>query len=101
MADYISREALIEMVNGSERPENERIDVGYNEALNDIKQRLVEMPAADVEPIRRGRWSECYTDTHHYSGICSVCGKASIKTLTENLYNYCPKCGARMDGEQQ
>ena len=39
MAEYISREALIEMVNGSERPENERIDIGYNEALNDIKQR--------------------------------------------------------------
>lgn len=44
-----------------------------------------------------GQWSECFTDTHHYSGICSVCGKASIKTLTESLYEYCPKCGARMD----
>lgn len=45
---------------------------------------------------KHGRWSECYTDTHHYSGICSVCGKASIKSLTESLYKYCPKCGADM-----
>ena len=55
----------------------------------------------DVQPVKRGRWSECYTDSHHYSGICSVCGKASIKSLTESLYEYCPKCGARMDGDTE
>lgn len=58
-----------------------------------------DMPAADAQSVKHGRWSECYTDTHHYSGICSVCGKASIKSLTESLYEYCPKCGARMDGD--
>lgn len=53
------------------------------------------------EYIKHGRWSECYTDAHHYSGICSVCGKASIKSLTESLYAFCPKCGAKMDGDKQ
>lgn len=55
-----------------------------------------DMPAADVQPVKHGKWSECYTDSHHYSGICSVCGRASIKSLTESLYEYCPRCGARM-----
>lgn len=64
-----------------------------------ICQVISEMPAADVQPVKHGRWSECYTDTHHYSGICSICGKASIKSLAESLYAFCPKCGARMDGE--
>lgn len=49
MADYISRERLIEKLNDSEVPENERIDIGYNEALKDVIQYLTEMPAADVQ----------------------------------------------------
>ena len=55
-----------------------------------------ELKKDDTHRVKCGRWSECYTDTHHYSGICSVCGKASIKSLTEDLYSYCPKCGAKM-----
>lgn len=67
----------------------------------DAMDILIDIPAADVQPVKHGRWSECYTDSHHYSGICSVCGKASIKSLTESLYEYCPKCGARMDGDSE
>ena len=55
--------------------------------------------AADVQPVKHGRWAECYTDSHHCSYICSVCGRASIKSLTESLYKYCPKCGADMREE--
>lgn len=75
MADYLSRKEILlpKVING--------------------------MEAADT--VKHGQWSECFTDTHHYSGICSVCGKASIKTLTESLYAFCPKCGAIMDGEQK
>ena len=46
--------------------------------------------------VQRGKWHECYTDSHHYSGICSVCGKSSIKNLNEKPYDYCPRCGADM-----
>ena len=53
------------------------------------------------QPVKRGRWSECYTDSHHYSGICTVCGKASIRSIKENSLEYCPKCGARMDGDTE
>ncbi len=97
MDKYISREALIEMVNGSERPENERIDIGYNEALNDIKQRLVEMPAADVRPIRHGRWI-ITDDVENFIAVCSVCGRTEDSRCIDDM-PYC-HCGARMDGEQ-
>lgn len=115
MAEYIKREAALQIIDYAKQLVNEQIvrDSGAYELLSDtgkacydsvittlaMCKRLINeaVIAADVQPIRHGRWSECYTDTHHYSGICSVCGKASIKSLTESLYAFCPKCGARMD----
>lgn len=55
--------------------------------------------AADVQPVRHGYWSECYTDCHHYSGICSVCGGGAIRKVKAEPLKYCPCCGARMDGD--
>lgn len=66
--------------------------IGYNMAADEAH----DFPAEDVQPVKRGKWHECYTDSHHYSGICSACGKASIKKLNERLYDYCPRCGADM-----
>lgn len=63
-------------------------------------KRIDQIKPADVQPIKHGRWSECYTDSRLYSGICTVCGKASIRSIKENPLEYCPKCGARMDGAQ-
>lgn len=54
-------------------------------------------PAADVQPVKHGRWSECYTDSVHYSGICTACKSASVRQLIEKSYEFCPRCGARMD----
>lgn len=51
----------------------------------------------NVQPVKHGRWSECYTDSRLYSGICTVCGKGSIRSIKENPLEYCPKCGAKMD----
>lgn len=60
-----------------------------------------EFPASDVQPIRHGRWSECYTDSRLYSGICSVCGGAAIRSVIANPLSYCPNCGARMDLKEE
>ena len=46
---------------------------------------------------KHGYWSECYTDSHHYSGICSVCGGGAIRKVKAEPLKYCPCCGARMD----
>lgn len=106
MAEYISREALIEMINGNERPENERIDIGYNEALNDIKQLLVndikqllvDMPATDVQPVKRGEWEKKSS-----VGVfrCSLCQHIFMLGADEiDEYHFCPNCGADMRGAE-
>lgn len=64
-----------------------------------IEDMLDSMEVYEAEPVKRGRWSECYTDSRVYSGICTVCSKASIRSIKENPLEYCPKCGARMKEE--
>ena len=48
---------------------------------------IYEMPAADVAPVRHGRWVT--TAPHPYCSLCFV--ECRDKT------SYCPHCGALMD----
>ena len=58
--------------------------------------------AADVAEVRHGKWIEQedgFGDTYY---DCSCCGESFCLidgTPTDNMYNFCPNCGARMDGE--
>lgn len=54
------------------------------------------IPAADVQTVVHGEWMDC----ENYNDIeeCSVCG-VIYRYPSFYRYNYCPNCGARMDGE--
>lgn len=59
------------------------------------KQALASVPAAGVVPVVHGWWNADET--------CSLCGEKSTEGLDATkwnywLPNYCPNCGARMDG---
>ena len=54
------------------------------------------IPAADVAPVRHGRWVT-HSDRPD-SLICSVC-KCGFDMWKHDPHNYCPNCGAKMDGE--
>lgn len=81
MAEYIERQALL--------AEYDRVHVG---PPGGARKLIEEAPAADVVPVVHGRWGnyEPFTDGYR----CSHC-KLTHRTCT----NYCPNCGARMDGE--
>lgn len=55
---------------------------------------IYEMPAADVAPVRHGRWAKrgCKWQCTQCMVLMSIDG-----TPKENLLNYCPNCGAKMD----
>ena len=79
--EYIEMEAVIEKNHGG---------VVY---IDDIKN----IPAADVAPVRHGRWIETgkgLLGTSSYK--CSDC---EFPMPFYNGYNYCPNCGCRMDLE--
>lgn len=60
---------------------------------------LKKLPAEDVRPVVRAHWTNhrtLFTDGDWY---CSACGKAITIYMgpdREDLYAYCPNCGADM-----
>ena len=50
----------------------------------------------DVETVRHGRWIEQEKYTFGVMYDCSLCGDRILDN--GHSWNYCPNCGARMDG---
>ena len=102
MTVYIKREDAIDTV----------LDVYYNTPDIDLSGKRLEaailnIPAADVAPVRHGRWDgegDGYADGEIVIDVwyCSECGYC-IDDGTDDpniLPNYCPNCGAIMDVEE-
>ena len=88
MKEYIEREAARDLM---EQAIADDWEIQYAD------DRLDEIPAADVVEVRHGRW-EYEQFTFMYGNPygcyrCSACGDAS-----PHISNYCPNCGAKMDG---
>ena len=92
MSDYISREALIDRLNNNLSACNHGTfsEMCYADAIETVKN----LPAADVEPVRHGREIEDGDIGGFW--LCSLCGE-----WLPYGANYCPSCGARMDGESE
>lgn len=106
MAEYIERESMLsnikESVVFSFRTFEKSSEIrGANKIIDCIKNA----PTADVEIVKHGKWDNI-PNTYMsiaskdvaYSGnaiTCSVCHE-----VNPNAYktNYCPNCGAKMDG---
>ena len=59
-------------------------------------------PAADVVEVVHGEWKKLRgmaPPEYHGRHICSECGKIAKEwKMREILTDYCPNCGAKMDG---
>ena len=89
MAEYIEKEAAIAWFMPYAHA-GESIDADV--VISDIKG----MKAADVAPVRHGRWVPTKAPFMNECKDCSVCG---YRTVWGNRYNYCPNCGAKMEGD--
>ena len=59
------------------------------------------LPAVDVVPVRHGHWIEQCEESLYR---CSACGTEWITiegTPKENGMDFCPHCGAKMDGKER
>nr|DAJ54723.1 MAG TPA: zinc-ribbon containing domain protein [Caudoviricetes sp.] len=94
MAEYIERAAAVKVVLRERKPTN---SVAQNYMLSIIQHDLWTMCAADVAPVVHGRW--IHDGRRIERGIdwchCSECGKSDNFCARTN---YCPNCGAKMDG---
>ena len=86
MNDYISRKALLDWVHEF-YPEDKV-----------FASAIMNAPAADIAPVVHGRWVSI---PHKLARVCSVCNRDEpykFADIDADVYDYCPNCGAKMDG---
>lgn len=104
MDEYISREAAIAYIREkSEECQKAFEELGgesgiYADAYNDLAEDFYSIPTADVAPVVHGHFVH---DGPRFAGgvdwwHCSNCG--GLASGAETRFDYCPNCGARMDG---
>lgn len=86
MAEYISKEQVIEWF----RPYG-HTDEGI--PFSTLKTDVMGLPAADVAPVRIGRWIPFHSEVAGDIQYCSAC---EIGNAAKS--DFCPHCGAIMDG---
>lgn len=98
MAEYIKREAAIDAVMAVYVR-----TAGYKarERVLETREAIQKLPAADVAPVVHGHFVH---DGQLYVGgldwfHCSSCGR--LVAGAEERFDYCPWCGARMDGDAE
>ena len=92
MAEYIEREDLLELY----RMDDPVLNKNGHVPLPVIRQNIMDTPAADVAPVRHGRWVEKEKYTFGIMYDCSLCENRILDN--GHSWNYCPNCGAKMDG---
>lgn len=89
MAEYIEREAAIRVVNGQS---------SLTMTRSSLIDSISKLPAADVAPVRHGWWVHEHISEGYAWVMCSECEAVIHKILINKRLNYCPNCGAKMDG---
>ena len=103
MAEYIEREAAVKAFNNFDAG---RADSPPFTLLTpeEFAEYLYELPAADVAPVVHGRWiswekagNYVPSPDRHECSVCHDAARVRVNGL-ELLSDYCPNCGAKMDG---
>ena len=110
----IDRSAMLEAIDKRERivrkfaPDLQEDEI--RPTLKSIREFIANRPIVDAEPVRRGQWvfDENANDWSIGGYVCSECQAKNnnlpcVKVPTPLLFvgaNYCPNCGAKMDGRR-
>lgn len=86
MAEYIKRETVINHLDAC-------MDTIWKPEIVALKCFVEGIPAADVAPVRHGKWMPFHAEFAGDIQYCSVC-EIGFAYRT----SYCPHCGAVMDG---
>ena len=95
MAEYINKAVALSM---REPPKSDRhyqtdnLDDAYGQGWDDTLSYIEKIPGVDVASVVHGRWI-MHDDEF---GLTCECSSCHIETMGEG--NYCPNCGAKMDG---
>ena len=98
MAEYINREAIMKFPIRKDHCDKEHANGHFINGIESVLEYVENLPSADVAPVRHGRWEK---QRGIYS--CSECGMTCPYDVQADVIeywacNYCPNCGAKMDG---
>ena len=109
MSEYISKHEVIEEI--------KRIYCtdcnSYNGAMcracehMDDMDIIEDIPAADVQPVKHGKWESSQRTIETGTVYCSNCAIeyyiSDLQTVGDcnGIVHYCPNCGARMDDDSE
>lgn len=101
MPRYIDADAAVDAIEGITSNMSVCVNKDECHGMKRMQRQAVlevaNMPAADVAPIRHGRWE---WDEEMGVFLCSLCGngwKEQPTLMGKPLYEWCPVCGAKMD----
>lgn len=124
MAEYIEREAIMKFPIRKDHCDKEHANEHFIFGIESVLEYVEYLPAADVAPVVHGRWIlEAHDERVNYrwnvTAECSECcdeqkeiwagffpnvpspiarDAALVSAESVKLSNYCPNCGAKMDG---
>ena len=113
--DYISREValkklqmqLLDLEADQDKGEYSELceNRGARDALDAAIYDIRSIKAADVQPVKHAHWVLFDEDCVGRAFYCSNCRKVTTtddfeSSPLEREEYFCPRCGARMDGEQ-
>lgn len=87
MDEYIKRQAIRDALYDADAITMEGVKI------------LNQFPAADVKPVRHGRWIKVGYACGETEWQCSSCKETEWRTSCDRL-KYCQFCGAKMDKEE-
>ena len=102
MKEYIEREAAIHAI--TDTMENYSTFSTERCACIIERQKIKNLPAANVAPVRHGRWINPNWCNDVSAANCSECGaEAQHREYrgVQKYYKVCPSCGALMDAKEE
>nr|DAJ47662.1 MAG TPA: zinc-ribbon domain protein [Caudoviricetes sp.] len=105
--EYIDRNELIDDF------QNDLINLHFNGLkgtprpkeikIVNVIERIEDFPAADVAPVKHGRWIRPHWKNNNYCCDCSECGGEAMhrdyRWDKNGVYPICPNCGAKMTND--
>lgn len=104
--EHIEREALLRHLNDvwlaatptDSMSDDEREPARMRcDGIKIAMEAIEDFSAADVVPVRHGRWEPLTMSTDNGMEVLWVHAKCGCERY--EISNYCPNCGARMDGD--
>ena len=105
MPEYIERSAALDKLDEALVRSIESGGSHEASGLVTAKCQIAAVPTADVVEVRHGEWERVDFDG---AWKCSICGEEIIADAYGDVHPFddcgwiwCPKCGAKMDGERR